>query len=241
MNKFALSLAFALALPLVAPTAASAQQSTIAEVFIVHGIPGQDLGTDPALPVDVSVNGACLLPGFRYGQIVGAFQLQPGTYNIAIHLANASNPCGNAAAIGPAAIPFYAGENSTVIAHLTGSGAPTASKFVNNITQTPPNRNRVTVHHLANAPAVDAYVSTAFGNPSATAGLATGVVNGETATLPAPPAAVRFALAPAGTTTAAYGPVTLRLAANKAYLLYVVGSVARGTLNVIAKDVSELK
>jgi hypothetical protein len=239
MKKTALSLA--LALPLFAAAPASAQQSTIAEVFIVHGIPGQDLGTDAALPVDVSVNGACLLTNFRFGQIVGAFHLQPGTYNVAIHLANASNPCGNAAAIGPAAIPFYAGENSTVIAHLTSTGTPTASKFVNNVSKTPANRNRVTVHHLANAPAVDAYVTTNFGNPSATAGLATGVLNGETATLPAPAASVQFALTPAGTSTAAYGPVVLRLQASKAYFLYVVGSVARGTLNVIAKDVSELK
>ena len=138
-------------------------------------------------------------------------------------------------------MPFYAGENSTIIAHLNASGAPTASKFVNNVTKTAANRNRVTVHHTAAAPAVDAYVSTSFGNPLATAGLATGVVNGETATLPAPPAAVQFALTPAGTTTAAYGPVVLRLEASKAYLLYVVGSVSRGTLNVIAKDVSELK
>ena len=215
--------------------------ATVAEVFVVHGIPGQDLNAPAALPVDVSVNGACALTNFQYGQIVGALHFQPGTYNIAIHLANPSSPCGNAAAIGPVAVPFYAGENSTIIAHLNASGAPTASKFVNNVTKTAANRNRVTVHHTAAAPAVDAYVSTSFGNPLATAGLATGVVNGETATLPAPPAAVQFALTPAGTTAAAYGPVVLRLDASKAYLLYVVGSVARGTLNVIAKDVSELK
>lgn len=52
----------------------------------------------------------------------------------AIHLANSANPCGNAPVIGPAAIPLYAGENSTILAHLTASGAPTASKFVNNVT-----------------------------------------------------------------------------------------------------------
>ena len=240
MKKFVSSAALALTLAFAA-TPAAAQSSTVAEVFIVHGIPGQDLGVAADLPVDVSVNGACLLQGFTFRQVVGAFHLQPGTYSIAIHLANAGTPCGNPPAIGPAAIPFYAGENSTVIAHLSSNGTPTASKFVNNVTMTAANRNRVTVHHTANAPAVDAYVTTNFGNPSATAALATGVVNGETATVPAPPAAVQFALTPAGTTTAAYGPVVLRLEASKAYLLYVVGSVARGTLNVIAHSVSELK
>jgi hypothetical protein len=240
MKKTISSLLLPAALLAAAPV--HAQQAPVAEVFVIHGIPGADVGAPGALPVDVSVNGACALTNFQYGQIVGALHLAPGTYNIAIHLANAASPCGNAPVIGPAAIPFFAGENSTVIAHLTAAGAPTASKFVNNLSPTAANRNRVTVHHTANAPAVDAYFTTAFGNPLATAALATGVVNGEQATIPAPgPIAVQFALTPAGTQTAAFGPATLQLSASKAYMLYVVGSVARGTLNVIAKDVSELR
>ncbi len=240
MKKTMLSLLIPAVLLAAAPV--QAQQAPVAEVFVIHGIPGADVGAPGPLPVDVSVNGACALTNFQYGQIVGALHFAPGTYNIAIHLANASSPCGNAPVIGPAAIPFYAGENSTVIAHLTASGAPTASKFVNNLSKTPAGRNRVSVHHTAAAPAVDAYVTTSFGNPLATAGLATGVVNGEQATLPAPgPVAVQFALTAAGTQTAAFGPVVLRLEAGRAYMLYAVGSLARGTLNVIAKDVSELK
>ena len=38
-----------------------------ATVYVLHGIPGEDLGLDPELPVDVSVNGACALPGFTFG------------------------------------------------------------------------------------------------------------------------------------------------------------------------------
>lgn len=235
-------MSFLLPAALLAAAPAHAQQAPVAEVFVVHGIPGADVGAPGALPVDVSVNGACALRNFQYGQILGALHFAPGTYTFAIHLANSANPCGNAPVIGPAAIPLFAGENSTIIAHLTGAGAPTASKFVNNVSRTPTGRNRVSVHHTAAAPAVDAYVTTAFGNPLATAALATGVVNGESATLPAPgPVAVQFALTPAGTQTAAFGPVVLRLDPAKAYFLYVVGSVARGTLNVIAKDVSELR
>jgi hypothetical protein len=239
MKKSLLTVLLPVALLAAAP--ASAQTPPPAEVFVIHGIPGADAGAPGNLPVDVSVNGACALRGFTYGQIVGALHFQPGTYNFAIHLANAGAPCSNPPVIGPAAIPLFAGENSTIIAHLTAAGAPTASKFVNNVSRTPAGRNRVSVHHLAAAPAVDAYVTTAFGTPSATVGLATGVVNGESATLPAPAAAPQFALTLAGTQTAAFGPVVLRLEANKAYFLYVVGSAARGTLNVIAKDLSELR
>lgn len=219
---------------------AQAQQPP-AEIFVVHGIPGADVGAPGPLPVDVSVNGACAIRNLQFKQIVGALHLTPGTYSIAIHLANASSPCSNAAVVGPASVPVYPGENSTIIAHLTTAGAPTASKFVNNLSKTAAGRNRVSVFHTANAPAVDVYATTNFGDPLATAGLATGVVNGEFATLPAPAAAVQLALTPAGSRVAAFGPAVVRLDPNKAYLFYVVGSVGRGTLDIIAKDVSELK
>ncbi|HEX8027129.1 MAG TPA: DUF4397 domain-containing protein, partial [Vicinamibacterales bacterium] len=97
---------------------ASAQSP--AEVFVVHGIPGQDVAGAPRdLPVDVSVNGACALPNFRYGQVVGPLRLNAGTYRVAVHFP-ATGTCASAAVIGPAEVPFAAGENSTLIAHLTG-------------------------------------------------------------------------------------------------------------------------
>ena len=141
--------------------------------------------------------------------------------------------------IGPAQVPLNAGENTTVLAHLTGSGGLTASKFVNNLTPTPAGRARVTVVHGANAPAVD--LTTQFGNMAATRGLATSVVNGETATVPVAGTSTQFAITAAGSTAAAYGPSTLGLQPNKAYLFYVVGSLANNSRGVIAKDVSELK
>jgi hypothetical protein len=219
---------------------ASAQQSR-AEVFVVHGIPGQDVSGAPRdLPVDVSVNGACALPNFRYGQIVGPLHFTPGTYRVAVHFP-ATGACTSAAVIGPADIPLYDGENSTLLAHLSGSGALTASKFVNDLRQTASTRARVIVHHTANAPAVDVYLTTQFGSALATRGLATSVVNGETASLPVNGQSTQLALTAAGQAAAAYGPVGLGLQPNRLYLLYVVGSLANNSLNVIAKDVSELR
>jgi hypothetical protein len=216
-------------------------QSGNAEVFIVHGIPAADVAGAPSgLPVDVSVGGSCLLPNFTFGQIVGSFHLAPGTYSVAVHFP-ATGRCTSAPVIGPAQIPFNAGENSTVIAHLNGSGGLTASKFVNNLSTTPANRARVTVFHTANAPAVDLYFTTQFGSATATRGLATSVVNGESATIPVTGTATQFAITAAGATAAAFGPQVLGLQPNKAYFLYVVGSLANNSLGVIAKDVSELR
>jgi len=128
-----------------------------ANVFIVHGIPGQDVSPDldPALPVDVSVNGACALPGFKFGEIVGPLPLDPGDYEIAISLANPDNPCSNDPVLGPITLPFEAGKAYSVVAHLTEAGGLTASLFTENISRVKPPKARVIVHHTAAAPAVD--------------------------------------------------------------------------------------
>jgi hypothetical protein len=94
------------------------------------------------------------------------------------------------------------------------------------------------VHHTANAPAVDVYLTTQFGNALATRGLATSVVNGETATVPVAGQSTQMAITAAGQTAAAYGPAGLGLQPSRLYLLYVVGSLANSSLNVIAHDVS---
>jgi hypothetical protein len=100
-----------------------------ANVRVAHGIPGQDLGADPALPVDVLVNDSiCLLEGFTFGEFAGPVELDPGTYNIKISLASPSDACSNPPVI-EADVPFDAGEDATVIAHLSEAGDPTASKF----------------------------------------------------------------------------------------------------------------
>ena len=78
----------------VIPGGEAAAQSQPARVVVVHGIPGGAVGAAADLPVDVSVNGACALPNFRYRQIVGPLHLPAGTISVAIHPANPSRPCG---------------------------------------------------------------------------------------------------------------------------------------------------
>lgn len=51
-----------------------------AQVYVVHGIDGRDLGLDASLPVDVLIDGeSCVLPGFEFGSIVGPLPLEEGT------------------------------------------------------------------------------------------------------------------------------------------------------------------
>ena len=216
----------------VAATPAFAQSGT-ASVIIVHGLSGGDLQQPAELPVDISVDGACALTRVTYRTIVGPLSIPAGTRSIAVHYP-ATGSCSSAAAIGPAAVPFNAGESATIIAHVAANGAPTASKFANNFSATPAGRARVAVHHTANAPAVDTYLTRNFGNAASTIALTTGLVPSEQTIVPIPGEHQQLAITAAGTSTAVFGPAGLGLSAGNVYSLYVVGSLTNRTLDVIA-------
>lgn len=199
-----------------------------ATVYVVHGIDGRDLGAAKDLPVDVAVNGACLLKGFTFKGIAGPLALPPGDYAIAISLANPAAPCGNAAVIS-ATVPFGAGERASVVAHLTNGGAPTASKFENPVGFLFP---AVAARHAANFSAVDLIASR--GRFSRTFA---GLTNGNQVAAHFLPGRVTFAIAPAGTSSAVF-EATLPLQPFSTYLLYAVGTPANGTFDVIVQTIS---
>ncbi len=242
MFKRSAGLAWLAASAIIVSTGVASAQGNAANVIVVHGINGGAVGADSALPVDVSVNGACALPGFQYKQIVGPLALPAGTIQVAVHPANPSNPCGLPALIGPAAIPLAAGEDVAIIAHLTADGAPTASKYTLDLSPTVNNKARVSVFHTAAAPAVDAYLSApgGFGNFGQTAFLLRQFVNNEQVTVSAPAGAWDLSVAVAGSSAAVIGPATVRLMENTGYLFFVVGEPTSGTLDVIVKDFSNL-
>ncbi|MEM9730500.1 MAG: DUF4397 domain-containing protein, partial [Myxococcota bacterium] len=124
---------------------------TPAIVTVIHGIEGSDLGADPSLPVDVFVSGVgCALTGVTFGDISPRLEVPAGSYDIAVSFSDGN--CGGDVAINATGVPFAPGENATVVAHLTEGGAPTATKFTNDVS---PGPGRVAVHHTAAAGAVD--------------------------------------------------------------------------------------
>jgi hypothetical protein len=225
-----LGLIFSLAAPAVA-TANSGRAS----VFVVHGIPGQDLGLTPALPVDVSANGACILKNFMFKNIAGPLSLPPGNYTLAISLANAANPCGNPAVIGPVTVPFMANKSYSVVAHLTAAGAPTASVFTNDLSRSGFVRGRVIAHHTAAAPTVDVTLKRQ-GLINQTLTIAN-FSNGNQAAAEALLGIWNVTIAPAGSPNPVFGPVQLTIFPRTAYLVYAVGSIGSGTFTLLTKPV----
>lgn len=163
----------------LALSAASPVLAQISEVYVVHGIPGQDFGLDPALPVDIEVAGTCPEPlqGFSFGDRVGPLELPEGAYDITVRLADAQMPCSGDAVIALEGVALAAGANSTIIAHRTADGARgpgdvlglgvTAKLFDNPDGAVERGKSRIVVHHTALAPAVAVVVSRDYDDPTA--------------------------------------------------------------------------
>ncbi len=227
MLKKLLTVALAAALALA--SVGTVQAAGTATVYVIHGIRGQDLGLDPRLPVDVSVNGTCILPHFTFGRQAGPLRLAAGTYAIAISLANAEKPCSNQAVIA-ADVPFAAGENATVIAHLNAAGAPTASKFVNDLSAIQRGQSRVIVRHTAAAPTVDVRL-TRGGNSATLEDLS----NGGELKADIRRGIYRVSLLAANTETVAFGPRPIFVFPRIVTVYYAVGSLENGSLTLLTQ------
>jgi hypothetical protein len=214
---------------LVAAASASASPA-----YVVHGIPGVDLGADPALPVDIKVDGACTLEGAEFGQVAGPVELPAGPKQIRMSLADATAPCDGAPAV-TARVDVSIAETAILIAHLDQNGAPTVSRFTADAGPTDPHNGRLAVVHTARAPAVDLDISrVGREHPIATIeDLRPGDASFG-ADLPA--RMYDIAVAAAGEEDPlAVVPFTLE--AGISYVVFAVGSLANQTFAVIPVDI----
>lgn len=186
-----------------------------ATVYVVHGINGMDLGADEALPVDIAVNGDCVLEDVEFRDIEGPLRLDEGKYDLAVYLdADRNMSCEGDPAIEASDVPLDEGDNVSVAAHLTDEAAPTLTPFTNDVSAKP-GKTRISARHAANFGAVDVVVDGA--KPF------TGVMNGQQGGAFLRPGSHTVALTPAGEMarvfelTSDFEPFTL-------YAAYAVGT-----------------
>lgn len=214
---------FVLVLFLAAGVPSAQASAPSASVYVVHGINGVDIGAPMALPVDISVSGVgCALKSFTFRQVAGPLALPAGTYTIGISLANAANPCSNPAVITGSAT-VMAGMSYSLVAHLTASGAPTLSAFINDLSRAKGFNGRLSLAHTAFAPAVDVRITGLF-SPTT---LLKNVVNGQSAALNVHPNFYNIRLNPANTSTTVFNRWVFVRPGTAAFG-FVVGSVKNG-------------
>lgn len=201
---------------------ATASTADTASVSVLHGIPDT--------PVDVYVNGELTLDDFQPGDLAGPLELPAGTYSVALTAPDAADD--SAPVLGPVDLPFEAGMNYTVVAHLDEAGAPTANLFTNDISETAAGEGRLTVRHVAAAPAVDVL---AGGSP-----VIEGLANPDEATLDLPAGTISAAVAAAGTTEPVLGPADVTVTEGALTIVYAWGSLEAENLALAVQTVEGL-
>jgi hypothetical protein len=192
-----------------------------AQLSVLHAIPG--------VTVDVYVNGELTLDDFTPGTLAGPLALPGGDYEVAITAADAADD--SAPILGPATLTLAGGSNYTAVANLDAAGANAVNLFTNDIAQTAPGEGRVTVRHVAAAPAVDIL---AGGAP-----VAEDLTNPNEATLNLPAGTVQAGVALAGTTDAVLeAPVEVK--EGVLTIVYAWGSAEAGNLAIASQEITGL-
>ncbi|HXV93277.1 MAG TPA: DUF4397 domain-containing protein [Pseudonocardia sp.] len=202
-----------------APVAAAQETGT---VYVVHGIPDT--------PVDVYVDGERALDDFAPGTNAGPVELPAGTREVALFPADAADNSGDPLLSASPELP--AGANVTLVAHLTESGDPTITPFVNDVSAVPAGQARLVVRHTAAAPAVDVL---AGGSP-----VISNFTNPNEEALEVPAGTVSAAVAAAGTTDPVIGPADLNLQEGTATFVHAIGSLEAGNLDLVVFTVEGL-
>ncbi|MFD6419273.1 DUF4397 domain-containing protein [Streptomyces sp. NPDC060194] len=192
-----------------------------ATVSVFHGVPG--------LTVDVYANGEELLPNFEPGTLTDPLELPGGSYDIQV-FADGEGPDGTPAIEKKVDVP--AGANATLVAHLDASGKPALNAFVNDVSKVPAGEARLTVRHVAAAPAVDVR---AGGEP-----VFEGLENPKEDKGEVPAGTVEADVTLAGTDTVAIGPADLDLAEGTNTVVYAWGSAEDDNLALKTQTIKDL-
>jgi hypothetical protein len=220
MRQIRLTMLFLLGLLLVGSQGADASSHS-ATVTILHGL--------PRFTADVYVNGELLLDGFEPESATEPLSLEPADYDVAIRSVGAAP---DSAPVLEASLTVEAGVNYSAIAHLTTSGEPTISVFRNDMSRVSAGRTRVVGRHVAEAPALDLRLDgdVVFG----------GIRNSAEQTKVRAPGRYMFDAAEAGGGDRLVDSVPVSLSEGTATILYVMGSSADDTLDVMVQGVTNL-
>lgn len=193
-----------------------------AQLSVFHGVPD--------LPVDVYVNGKLTLDDFKPGDMAGPLELAEGTYTVAITAADAKDD--SSPAIGPVDLKLAAGGSYTAAAHLSADGKPTATLFTNDTSKVKAGDGRLTVRHVAAAPAVDVLA----GKDA----VITGLENPNEEKLVLPAGTVSASVAAAGTTDPLIGPADVMVKEGTGTIVYAWGSLDDDNLALATQSISGL-
>jgi Domain of unknown function (DUF4397) len=184
-----------------------------ASLSFVHGLPD--------VVADLSIDGDVVTSPTELGQVTDPITVAPGTHDVQVL-------DGDGGVLLESEVELAAGDDITLVAHLTPDGGTQLSRFTNDVTPIPAGQARVVLRHTAAAPAVDG-----FGNGQPVV-LDMAVEDQEELLLP--PDTYELSLAPTGTGEVIASPGSLTVRAGSAYFVHVVGTIEPLALDLVVQE-----
>lgn len=206
--------------------AAPAMAADDATVSVLHAIPAGS-GADV---VDVYAGDALLIDNFTPGSLE-TLTVPAGSYDLGVY-ADGATPADSDAVLSAEGVEVPAGANATVTANLDADGNPALNVYVNDISEVAAGDARLTVRHIAAAPAVDV-------RADGTA-IVEGLVNPDEAIADVPAGTYSADVVLAGTDTVVLGPADLDLAEGTNTIVYAWGSAEAGNLALATQVITGL-
>ena len=183
-----------------------------AQVTVVQAVPGASVG--------VSIDGSEVAGGAGVGDVLGPFELAPGSHTIRF--------TGDGVEV-DTTLDVRAGAASDVVLHLPAEvdGDPVVHSYAAPDGPIGPGKARVLLAHTATVAPADVRVDgqTVFTN----------IANGEYADADVPAGSIEVALLPSGSTEdPILGPLDVSLEASTLSMIYAYGNPRDGSMNVIA-------
>lgn len=190
----------------------AAQAARPAQVTVIQAVPDAS--------VDVSIDGREVAGGAAVGDVLGPFELSPGSHDVVF--------TGEGMEVA-STLDVRAGAASDVVLHLPAEvgGDPVVHSYAAPDGPIGPGKARVLLAHTATVAPADVRVDgqTVFTN----------IANGEFADADVPEGTIEVALLPSGSTDdPILGPLDVSLEARTLSMIYAYGNPRDGSMNVIA-------
>jgi len=210
-------------------------QDPKAYFYLVHAASGRNFSStaNPEMPVDVSVNGTCVVMGISFGEIRGPYTASTGTFSFKVSSANSVKPCGNSAIFSGTSSMFAANTYVGVVS-LDASNAVTGQVYPLDLSSIAPGSARAFV------------INATTQNLGATV-TSLPTTDGSGGQFSAPAGTLQIATPPLGvnytsiyidqTDTLEAGPVQIETLARNAYIYVFAGSAANETVQLIGPKV----
>lgn len=197
-----------------------------ATVSVLHAIP-EGSGADV---VDVYAGDSLLIDNFTPGSLE-TVTVPAGSYDLGVY-ADGATPADSDAVLSAMGVEVPAGANATVTANLDAEGNPALNVFVNDTGELAAGDTRLTVRHIAAAPAVDVRADGSA--------VVEGLVNPDEAVLDIPAGTYSADVVLAGTDTVVLGPADLDLMEGSNTIVYAWGSAEAGNLALATQVITGL-